>query len=168
MIRFLIKIAVVLVIGILVYNRFFGTDTEKEQSKEIFKKTGDALGATWDLLKSEKQKFDAGKYDRVLDQLGSAYQTVRSGAKYLDENVLQRLDDLERRKADLQEQLDTIEAGERALRDTPPATTKKGQKPATNTAAQEADQQRRKEALQRSMDSLVRDTEVLLRQAQQK
>lgn len=164
MIRFLIKIGLILVIGILVYNRFFGTDTEKEQSKEIFKKTGDALGATWDLLKSEKQKYNAGKYDRVLDQLGNAYQTVRNGAKYLDENVLQRLDDLERRKAVLEQQLDSIEAGEKALRDAAPANGKKGQK----TAAQEAEQQQRKEALQRDMDKLVRDTEALLRQAQQK
>ena len=94
MIRFLIKIGLVLVIGILVYNRFFGDDQEKEQAKEVFKKTGDAVGSAWNLLKSEKQKFDAGKYDRVLDQLGGAYQTVRRSAKYLDENVLQRLDDL--------------------------------------------------------------------------
>jgi len=164
MIRFLIKIGLILVIGILVYNRFFGTDTEKEQAKEIFKKTGDAVGATWDLLKSEKQKYDAGKYDRVLDQLGNAYQTVRNGAKYLDENVLQRLDDLERRKAVLKQQLDSIEAGEKTLRNAAPSSAKKAPK----TAAQEAEQQQRKESLQRDLDKLVRDTEALLRQAQQK
>jgi hypothetical protein len=169
MIRFLIKIGLILVIGILVYNRFFGDDQEKAQAKEVFKKTGDAVGATWNLLKSEKQKFNAGKYDRVLDQLGNAYQTVRSSAKYLDENVLQRLDDLERRKTVLEQQMDSIEMGDQALRDAPPPSNKKGLKStAAETAAKEADQKRRKEALQRELDNLVRDTETLLRQAQEK
>ena len=165
----LIKIGLFLLVGILVYNRFFGTDEEKQQSKEVFKKTGDALGAAWNLLKSEKQKFDGGKYDKVLDQLGNAYRAVRSRAQYVDEKVLQRLDELEQRKAALEEQLDAIQDADTA---TPaPAPTKKGAKADPKAeqvkAGKAADQQRRKEALQRELDDLLKDTDQLLKQAQE-
>ena len=162
MIRSLIKLGLILVAGILVYNYFFGTSEEKAQSKEVFKKTGDALGAAWNLLKTEKQKFDSGKYDTVLDQLGNAYRAVRERAEYVDEKVLQRLDDLERRKASLQKQLDAIEQEEQA----PAPAPKKGIKTDQTQTSKAADQERRKAELQRALDSLVRDTETLLEQAQ--
>ncbi len=156
MIRSLIKLGLLLLAGILVYNYFFGTTEEKTQSKEVFKKTGDALGAAWNLLKSEKEKFDSGKYDKVLDQLGNAYKAIRDQAKNVDEKVLKRLDDLERRKSALEQELGAIESGERA------SSTGNG-----DAAAKSADQQRRKESLQRQLDSLIRDTDSLLKDAQQ-
>jgi len=165
MIRSLIKLGLLLVAGILVYNYFFGTSQEKAQSKEVFKKTGDAVGAAWNLLKSEKQKFDSGKYDGVLDKLGDAYKAVRERAEYVDEKVLKRLDDLERRKATLQKQLDAIEREEQAPA---PPTPKKGSKAEQTQNAKSADQERRKATLQRALDSLVRDTDVLLEDAQEK
>ena len=165
MIRSLIKLGLLLVAGILVYNYFFGTSQEKAQSKEVFKKTGDAVGAAWNLLKSEKQKFDSGKYDGVLDKLGDAYKAVRERAEYVDEKVLKRLDDLERRKATLQKQLDAIEKEEQAP---PPPAPKKGSKAEQTQNAKTADQERRKATLQRALDSLVRDTDVLLEDAQEK
>ncbi len=167
MISKLIKYGLILVAGILIYNFFFGDASEKKQAKEVIGKAGDALGATWNLLKSEKQKFDAGKYDQALDKLSGAYQAIRNGAQYLDQNVLRRLDDLERRKAGLQQQLDSIEAGDQALRDTPKPSTKKGLRAATDAAAaKQAEQQRRKESLQSELEKLIRDSDALLKQAQ--
>lgn len=165
----IIKYGLILVAGILIYNFFFGDAAEKKQAKEVIGKAGDALGATWNLLKSEKQKFDAGKYDQALDKLSGAYQAVRNGAQYLDQTVLRRLDDLERRKAGLQQQLDSIEAGDEALQNAPPPPPKKKglrASAADDTAAKEAEQQRRKEALQRELEKLIRDSDALLKQAQ--
>lgn len=156
MIRSLIKLGLLLLAGILVYNYFWGTTEEKAQSKEVFKKTGDALGAAWNLLKSEKQKFDSGKYDKVLDQLGNAYKAIRDQAKNVDEKVLKRLDELERRKSSLEQELGAIESDEKA------SSTGNG-----TASAKSADQQRRKESLQRQLDSLIRDTDALLKEAQQ-
>ncbi|MCB0531943.1 MAG: hypothetical protein H6574_02510 [Lewinellaceae bacterium] len=156
MIRSLIKLGLLLLAGILVYNYFWGTTEEKAQSKEVFKKTGDALGAAWNLLKSEKEKFDAGKYDKVLDQLGNAYKAIRNQAKNVDEKVLKRLDELEQRKSSLEQELGAIESDEKA------SSTGNG-----DAAAKSADQQRRKESLQRQLDSLIRDTDALLKEAQQ-
>ena len=162
MIKSLIKLGLLLVAGILVYNYFFGTSEEQAQSKEVFKKTGDAVGAAWNLMKSEKQKFDHGKYDKVLDQLGNAYREVRERAKYVDEKVLRRLDDLEKRKADLQEELDAIEQNEPG----PAPAGKTGGKTDATQASKAADQSRRKLELQKALDSLIRDTDSLLKQAQ--
>ncbi|MBL7796955.1 MAG: hypothetical protein JNJ90_10665 [Saprospiraceae bacterium] len=164
----IIKYGLVLVAGILIYNLFFGDASEKKQAKEVIGKAGDALGATWNLLKSEKQKFDAGKYDQALDKLSGAYQAIRNGAQYLDQNVLRRLDELERRKAGLQQQLDSIEADDQALQNAPPPPKKKGLRAsaADDAAAKAAEQQRRKEALQRELEQLIRDSDALLKQAQ--
>lgn len=164
MIRSLIKIGLLLLVGILVYNYFFGTSEEKTQSKEVFKKTGDAVGSAWNLLKSEKHKFDAGKYDKVLDQLGGAYRAVRERAKYVDDKILKRLDDLEQRKASLQEQLDNIQEEENAP---PPTGSKQNAKSEAAQNAKRADQDRKKAELQRQLDTLVHDTDALLKSAQE-
>lgn len=164
MIKTLIKLVLVLVVGILIYNFFFGTSQEKEQSREVFKKTGAVLNSTWDLLKSERAKFDAGKYDKALEKLGGAYREIREQAEYVDEKVLKRLDDLERRKAQLEKELDGIEKEDAA----PAPTPKKGvAKPSETQNMQNADQQRRKEELMRELDKLMSDTDKLLKEAQE-
>jgi cytochrome c556 len=169
--RTLIQLALVLLVGILVYNYFYGTSEEKAQSREVFKKTGQTVGAAWNLLKSEKAKFDAGKYDNALDKLGGAYRAIRERAQYVDEKVLRRLDELETRKSRIEGELDAIEKIEENLQQTPAPTSKRPTRAERNeaekTATKVAEQLRRKEALLRSLDSLMRDTDALLKDAQQ-
>jgi hypothetical protein len=155
-----------------VYNYFYGTNEEKAQSKEVFKKTGQTVAAAWNLLKTEKAKFDAGKYDNALDKVGSAYRAIRERAQYVDEKVLRRLDELETRKRRIEGELQAIEQTEQELQQAPQAPAKKTltraeRKQLEQTAAMAAEQLRRKEALLRSLDSLMRDTDALLKEAQQ-
>jgi len=169
MIRFVLKIGALLVAGILIYNYFFGTDTEKETSRKIFGEMKDVVVSVSQLVKTEKQKFDAGKYDTALAKLGSAYKAVRERAQHLDAKFIQRLDELEQRKATLQQELDSIDRGDQQATTAPPP--KKGLK-ANAKAEQEktakaADQQRRKEELQRELDLLIRDSEALMKQAEE-
>ena len=169
MIRSLLKLGLLLLAGILVYNYFFGTADEKEQSKEVFQKTGAAVKSAWSLLKSERQKFDAGKYDKALDQLGGAYREIRDQARFVDEKVLRRLDDLEARKARLEGELEGIEQEEQTAATPPPAPKKGVKAPAPTTQdAKKAEQQKRKEQLMKELDDLMKDTDQLLEQAQQK
>lgn len=166
MVKTLIKLGLLLVVGILIYNFVFGNQEEKEQSKEVFKKTGSVLSSTWDLLKSERNKFDAGKYDQALDKLGGAYRAIREQAEHIDKKVLNRLDDLEKRKAQLEKELDGIETEDAAL--VPAPAPKKGvAKVPEQQSSQNTDQQRRKEQLMRELDKLMSDTDQLLKQAQQ-
>ena len=95
MIRTVLKFAVVLIIGILVYNFFFGTEAEKAQSKAVAEKTLEIGKAGFNLLKDEYQKFREGKYDRALDKIGDVLDNAKvKGTEYADE-----IKDWEGRKA---------------------------------------------------------------------
>lgn len=109
MIRSLIKLVLALAVGILVYNFFFGTPEEKDQSKAVFNKAGELMGSVWGLLRSEKEKFDEGKYDEALAQIDQLINTVSDKANELGEDYPERLAELKERKRQLEAQLDTYE-----------------------------------------------------------
>ena len=94
MIRKIISTAVILVIGLLAYNYFFGDAQEKEQAKEIFGKGAEVVGAGADLLKAEYQKFRDGKYDKALDKIGDLLDNIKEkGGELVTE-----IDDWQERK----------------------------------------------------------------------
>ena len=122
------------------------------------------------LVKTEKAKFDAGKYDAALEKLGGVYKAVRTQAQHLDASMLKRLDELEQRKTTLQQQLDTIDQNEKALAAPAPSgkkNLKTDPKAEKAKAEKAADQQRRKEQLQRELDELLKDSDDLLKKAQE-
>ncbi len=86
MIRFIITIAFFLVVGLLGYNYFFGTDDEKAQAQEIFSKGAEVVGAGADLLQSEYHKYQEGKYDEALDNVSHLLSTIKEqGGEFLAE-----------------------------------------------------------------------------------
>jgi ElaB/YqjD/DUF883 family membrane-anchored ribosome-binding protein len=109
MIRSIIKLGMLLVVGILVYNFFLGTPEEKAQSQKVFNKGKDVIVSVGDLLKSEKSKFDSGKYDTALDKIGNAFNGIREKANDIqDSGYLDRLNDLDEKRKELQEELSEI------------------------------------------------------------
>jgi len=105
--RSLIKLGLLLVVGILVYNFFFGSATEKAQSREIFEKVGELGKAGISLLKSEKEKFDDGKYDDALDKIGGLFEKVKGTAEDLkDSELLDDISRLEKKRKDIKELVD--------------------------------------------------------------
>jgi type II secretory pathway component PulM len=169
MIRKLINLALLLVVAILIYNFFFGTDEERASSKKVFGQMRGVVTSVAGVVRSERDKFDAGKYDKVMDKLGDAYKTVRDKAQYVDGKVLQRLGDLEQRKAELEKEIDSIEAEPAPTPE--PTSTKKGLKKSTRDeelkASKEADLKARKAELQREMEQLIKDSEQMLQEAEQ-
>lgn len=110
MIRFIITTILFLVILLLSYNYFFGTAEEKEQAREIFSKGAEVVGAGADLLKSEYQKYQDGKYDEALDNIGHLLSNIKeqSGELFADiESWNQRKIEWEQKKNDFQQILDT-------------------------------------------------------------
>ena len=101
MIRSLVKIGILLVGAILVYNYFFGTDTEKDNSRKIFGQMRDVVVSVGQLVKTEKNNFNAGKYDaarvelylvdwsnvenRLLQRSGDIGEVRREGAAFAAE-----------------------------------------------------------------------------------
>jgi cytochrome c556 len=155
MIGFVIKLVVVLVVGVLTYNYFFGDEAEKAQSSKVFGQMKDVAVSVGELARSEKEKFDAGKYDAALEKLGEAYKTARDGAQHLDAGIVKRLGELEKRKTELREEVDRIDQAERA------AAGK------TDAAAAEERRERRR-ALDRDLEKLLNDSNALLEQARGK
>ncbi|MCB0607668.1 MAG: hypothetical protein H6562_08625 [Lewinellaceae bacterium] len=106
MIRGIIKIGLLLLVGILVYNYFFGNTEEKAQSKEIFHKVGELGKAGIGILKSEKDKFDNGKYDDALDKIGGLFQSMKKRAEDIkDSGAVDKLIELERTRKKLEEKV---------------------------------------------------------------
>lgn len=167
MIRSLFKLAILLVIGILVYNYFFGTNSEREQSKQVFGSMRNVIVSVGQLMKTEKSKYDAGKYDKVLDKLGDTYRAIRDRAKYVDEKVIKRLDGLEAKKAELQEELNQIEQGDQQAAAAARSTKKTDPKTQSVLANKATEQQRRKQELQRELEQLLQESDQLLQEAQQ-
>ena len=143
MIGFLVKIAILLVVGILTYNYFFGSSEEKAQSARTFGQMKDVAVSVGQLAKSEKDKFDRGKYDDALDKLGAAYKELREGAQKADAKLLKRIDDLEKRKRSLQQEIDDLQAGK----------------------GDAAERKQREEALNRDVEQLTRDSEAVLKKS---
>ncbi len=116
MIKWLFRIILLLVIGILVYNYFLGDKQEKEQSSAIMTQVKNLGKSLSGLIVSEKDKFDQGKYDLALNKVGEFIDGMRSNEKNLDEDALIKLDKLEKKQKALQlhvdqtSDLDSIEA----------------------------------------------------------
>lgn len=109
MIKHIIKIGLLLLIGVLGYNYFLGSPTEKANSKEIFGKFKEVAVSVKDLVKNEKAKFDGGKYDKALSKLGGAYKSIREKVGGLDKKLLNKIDDLNDRKNELQKEIKEVE-----------------------------------------------------------
>lgn len=108
MVKSLLKLLAILVIGILIYNLFLGTDEEKQGAKKIVGEMRDVGASVADLLKSEKEKFDKGKYDKVVDQVGNVMSSLRDKAGDFDKKYVERLDELERKRQALKDELDNV------------------------------------------------------------
>jgi cytochrome c556 len=146
MIRSLLKMALLAVVCIVCYNRFFGSDNEKEQSKRIFKGVGNVFTEVRGLVRTEKDKFDAGKYDAALGKMGDVLGQLKTHAGSSNDAQLNRqIADLERRKTQLQHDVDAS--------------------PATDTGFQKsADKVKKYTDMARQMENLTTDIQKLVNQ----
>jgi nucleoside-triphosphatase THEP1 len=151
--RSLIKIGLLLLVGILVYNYFFGTLEEKETSTKIFHQIKELSTASWSLLKSEKAKLDQGKYDTALNKLENIYSDLRNHARTNNDNVsLDRIRELDLQRQELEQRMQELEAVKKRL----PLGSKSSSR-AAEAASEEQD-------LKKDMKSLLSETETLMRQ----
>lgn len=109
MLRSLIKLAIFLVAGILVYNYFFGTAEEKAQSKEIFSDVKSLTKSAVGLVKSEKEKFNEGKYDEAVDKIGGLIDNLKGKAEKLEDNreLLDQIAELQQQQRSLETKLES-------------------------------------------------------------
>lgn len=107
--RTLIKLGLLIIGGLLVYNYFLGSEEEKATSQKVFrqvKEVGKSLGT---LIKNEKQKFADGKYDKAFENLGKMYEGLKEKVDKSDKQANAELDKLEKQKEELQKEKEAIE-----------------------------------------------------------
>ena len=106
MFRTLFQLLLLLVVGLIGYNYFYGTDAEQAQSRELVTKVKDLGSDAWNLLRSEREKARAGKYDESLGKLRDLYSELKEQAgEVKDSDILTRLSDLDRRREILESDL---------------------------------------------------------------
>ena len=109
--KYIIPFGLLLTIGIVGNNYFFGTPEEQQSSIQIISKVRGLGGDVFSLLASEKQKFSNGKYDDAMTRIGSSLTYLKQRASSLagaGQPYLYQLNLLEQEKLNLQQQLDLI------------------------------------------------------------
>ncbi len=105
----LIRLAIIIVLGIIGYNYFYGTVEEKAQSKEIVDEVGSAgkkiFKSVGNLLKSEKTKYENGKYDEAMGDLKQVFGKLKERANTEGSDIKQELKELDKRREKLEKDI---------------------------------------------------------------
>ena len=113
----IISLIVLVVVGLLVYNTYYGSEEDKERGNAVVKESKEAIQSVFDLLKGEKENFDEGKYNDALDKVGSILKDLGDKVGNLGNEYPGKLKQLEDKKAELEQKLQDrksqSEAGER-------------------------------------------------------
>ena len=107
--RTLLKLALLIIGGLLVYNYFLGSEEEKATSEKVFKQVKEVGKSIGSLIKNERQKFADGKYDKAFENLGKMYEGLKEKVDKSDEEANAELDKLEQQKEKLQKEKESIE-----------------------------------------------------------
>ncbi len=108
MIRFLVRIALLGLIGLVCYNYFFGKADEKAQSKRIFQGVGSVFTEVRNLVGKERDK---GTFDKAISSLDEVLQKLKTHANETNDSDLKRkVAVLEQRKNAIQQNANEIPA----------------------------------------------------------
>lgn len=96
----------ILVVGILGYNFYFGSEEDKAKSREVTSKAKDLGKSVIGLLKSERNNFKDGKYNKALDKIGVVFKDIGEKAQELGGNFPDRYKGIEKQLEDLKAKSD--------------------------------------------------------------
>ncbi|WP_235295889.1 hypothetical protein [Portibacter marinus] len=103
--RTLIKYAFLVLLIILGYNYFFGSENEQEQAERIVEKVKDLGSDIKSLVVAEKERYDEGKYDETIDKFTELINSLKDRLSNIDLEKLQdQKKELEKSMEQLKEQ----------------------------------------------------------------
>lgn len=106
MIRRILTLGIILVALIIGYNLYYGTPEEKANAREIVDEVKNIGKASWELLKSEKEKMEAGKYDDAAEKIKGVFERLRGIAEGNEDTAnLDRLRELEAQRQAIERRL---------------------------------------------------------------
>ena len=98
--RRLIFTLLLLLAGYVGYMYFFGKGDDKAQAQVIVTETRDLGRAVGDFLRNQKDKYDDGEFDRLIDKVSSNLEKLKSGSKDKNDQVR---DDLRKLQTELKQ-----------------------------------------------------------------
>ncbi len=98
--RRLIFTLLLLLAGYVGYMYFFGKGDDKAQAQVIVTETRDLGRAVGDFLRNQKDKYDDGEFDRLIDKVGSNLEKLKSGSEQKNDQVR---DDLRKLQTELKQ-----------------------------------------------------------------
>jgi len=109
MIKGLFRLLLFVVAIVLIYNYFFGDAREKQASEHIVEQVKELGKSIGDVLVSEKDKIQEGKYDDALDKVGDFIKNLRKNSDAMDVDDLRKLNELERKKLEMEKNIEEFD-----------------------------------------------------------
>jgi hypothetical protein len=120
LVRKIVSLAICLAALIVGYNYFWGNKEEQQNAKDIIAQVKGLTGSVVDLLSTEKDKYENGKYDNALVKVKETFAIIRDKATAMGESgseILDKLGALEQHEQDLRKKLATLDGSESAAAD---------------------------------------------------
>ena len=87
---------IVLVIALIVgYMYFFGKGEDREQARNVVNETRELGRSVGDFLKRQKEKYDDGEFDKLLDKIGKTIERLKTKKTEPTEEETRELKELE-------------------------------------------------------------------------
>jgi len=109
MIKTILKLAILLVAGVLIYNYFLGSPDEKAASQKVFNEIKDVGSAVTDFVKDEHQRIKDGKYDKVIGKVDDALTNIEAHVKNMDPEAIAEYKELKRESAVLEKEIEQVD-----------------------------------------------------------
>ncbi len=94
--RKLIFTLILILAGYVGYMYFFGKGDDKAKAEIIVNETRDLGKAVGDFLSKQKDKYDDGEFDRLIDKVSSSLEKLKSDSGEKGEEVKDNLRDLQK------------------------------------------------------------------------
>ena len=85
--RRLIFTLILLLAAYVGYMYFFGKGEDKSNAETIVRETRDLGKAVGDFLSNQKDKYDDGEFDRLIDKVEKSLEKLKSGSTKASDNV---------------------------------------------------------------------------------
>ncbi|HUR30506.1 MAG TPA: hypothetical protein VMZ69_03685 [Saprospiraceae bacterium] len=93
----IILFALVLIVG---YMYFFGKGEDKERATEVVNETKELGRAVGDFIKRQKEKYDDGDFDRLIDKINDNLEKIKSKKS---DNPVEQKDELKELEKELKQ-----------------------------------------------------------------
>ncbi len=104
----LIRFLIIVIAGAVAYYYFWGNEPEKEKAQTIVDNTTELVSSLTTFLKSEKDKYDEGKYDKFFDKVGNILGSIKNEINYSDKRMVDHFDDIDSEVKELEKQMEKI------------------------------------------------------------